>query len=551
MDYILFIDKFSNKYIIIIYWSYTMKYVIGIDVGSGSVRAGIFSIKGESIIFKSKSIKIRKMTDNIVEQSSVDIWKNTCSVIKECLKESNINKDDIIAIGFDATCSLVVLDKNDFPVSVNPDGNDYWNTIMWMDHRAYKETDFINSHNFKPLKYVGGKISVEMEIPKILWLKNNLKSSYNKIDKFFDLADFLQYKACGSTVRSSCTLACKWTYLAHENRWDNNFFKAIGLENLLENEKIGITVKEPGTLAGILTEKSSRELGLNKNTKVAVGMIDAHAGGLGSLRKEADNVMIIVAGTSACHMMNRNEATFIKGIWGPYYNAMVSNMWLNEGGQSAYGSLLDYTLKNHSYYKTILKEANNNHNKVYDLLNEEVERLMSDNPYLIKDLNVLDYHYGNRSPIADIKSRGIISGLDMSENLESMAKIYLAVLDSICFGTKHIIEIARENGYKIKDIIVCGGLTKNTLYMKELANICNQNIYFSGHEEAVVFGSAINAAVSSGIYKNYKDAIKNMGKKGNAIKPNSKLSQYYNNKYKIYLEMFKDKVKYENIMKDF
>lgn len=67
----------------------------------------------------------------------------------------------------------------------------------------------------------------------------------------------------------------------------------------------------------------------------------------------------------------------------------------------------------------------------------------------------------------------------------------------------------------------------------------------------MVFGSTINAAVSSGIYKNYKDAIKNMGKKGNAIKPNSKLFQYYNNKYKIYLEMFKDKVKYENIMKDF
>lgn len=59
-----------------------MKYAIGIDVGSGSVRAGIFSIKGESIIFKSKSIKIRKMTDNIVEQSTVDIWKNTCSLLR-------------------------------------------------------------------------------------------------------------------------------------------------------------------------------------------------------------------------------------------------------------------------------------------------------------------------------------------------------------------------------------------------------------------------------------------------------------------------------------
>lgn len=528
-----------------------MKYVIGIDVGSGSVRAGIFSVKGESEIFKSKSIKMRKMSDNIVEQSSEDIWENTCSVVKECIRESGISKEDIIAVGFDATCSLAVLDKNDLPVSVNPDGNDYWNIIMWMDHRAYKETDFINSHDFETLKYVGGKINVEMEIPKILWLKNNLKSSYDRIDKFFDLTDFLQYKASGSTIRSSCALACKWTYLAHENRWDKNFFKTIGLEDLLENEKIGVVVKEPGSLAGKLTEKSAEELGLNKNTKVAVGMIDAHAGGLGSLREEADDVMIIVAGTSACHMMNRKEATFIKGIWGPYYNAMVSNMWLNEGGQSAYGSLLDYTLKNHSYYNAILKEAGNDHNKVYDLLNKEVERLRADNPYIIKDLNVLDYHYGNRSPRSDIKARGTISGLDMSENLESMAKIYWAVLDSICFGTKHIIETARENGYEIKDIIVCGGLMKNPLYMKELANICNQDIYFSGQEEAVVFGSAINASISSGLYKDYREALKNMGKKGNAIKPDYKLSDYYNKKYEIYLEMFEDKIKYENLLKDF
>ena len=528
-----------------------MKYVIGIDVGSGSVRAGIFSVKGESVIFKSKPIKIRKMSDNIAEQSSEDIWKNTCAVVKACIKESDIKKEDIIAIGFDATCSLVVLDKDDLPVSVNKDGDNYWNIIMWMDHRAYKETDFINSHNFEPLKYVGEKISVEMEIPKILWLKNNLKSSYKRINKFFDLADFLQYKACGSTVRSSCTLACKWTYLAHKNKWDEKFFKTIGLEDLLENEKIGATVKEPGALGGVLTERSAKELGLNKNVKVAVGMIDAHAGGLGSLREEADDVMVIVAGTSACHMMNRKEPAFIKGIWGPYYNAMVSNMWLNEGGQSAYGSLLDYTLKNHSYYNVILKQANNNHNKIYDLLNDEVKRLMSVSPYIIKDLNVLDYHYGNRSPRADIKPRGIVNGLDMSENLESMAKIYWAVLDSICFGTKHIIETARINGYKIKDIIVCGGLAKNPLYMKELANICNQDIYFSGHEEAVVLGSAINAAIASGIYKDYKDALKNMGKKGKSVKPDSKLSDYYNKKYQIYLELFKDKLKYENILKDF
>lgn len=528
-----------------------MQYIIGVDVGSGSVRAGIFSTTGESLIFKSKNIKIRKTGNNFVEQSTTDIWESLCFVVKESIKETRINPKDIVSIGFDATCSLAVLDRDDKPVSVNPDKDDYWNIIMWMDHRAYEEAEFINSKDYNVLKYVGGKISVEMEMPKILWLKRNLNSSYKRIDKFFDLADFLQYKACGSLIRSSCTLGCKWTYLVHENRWDKDFLKDIGLDDLLEGDKIGVIVKEPGSLAGNLTADSAKELGLHEGVKVAVGMIDAHAGGLGSLRDEADDVMVVVAGTSACHMMNRNNSTFINGIWGPYYNAMVSKMWLNEGGQSTYGSLLDYTLKSHSYYNTILKEVDGVHNKVYDVLNKEVERLRNINPFTIKDLNVLDYHYGNRSPRADAKARGMIVGIDMAEDLESMAKIYWAVMDSICFGTKHIIETSRNNGYKINDIIVCGGLTKNPLYMKELSNICNQDIYFAGHDEAVVLGSAIIAAIASGIYSNYKEALINMGKLGNKVEPDNNLKEYYNKKYEIYLSMYEDKIKYENIMKQF
>ena len=111
--------------------------------------------------------------------------------------------------------------------------------------------------------------------------------------------------------------------------------------------------------------------------------------------------------------------------------------------------------------------------------------------------------------------------------------------------------MARNKGYKIDSIIVCGGAGKNELFMKELADICQYNIYIPGHEEAVVFGSAILASIASGEYKNYKEALSKMSKKSKLIKPNKTNKKYYEAKYKIYLEMYKDKLKYEKIMSNF
>lgn len=66
---------------------------------------------------------------------------------------------------------------------------------MWMDHRAQQETDVINGLNHPAFQYVGGKVSIEMQLPKLLWLKRNLQENWYKSKKFMDLPDFLTWKA--------------------------------------------------------------------------------------------------------------------------------------------------------------------------------------------------------------------------------------------------------------------------------------------------------------------------------------------------------------------
>ncbi len=166
------------------------------------------------------------------------------------------------------------------------EGDNNRNVIVWMDHRALAETAAINQGGYDVLKYVGGSLSPEMETPKLKWLKTHLPQTWVRAGKFLDLADFLTYRSTGSNARSLCTVVCKWTYLGHEGQngqWDRNYFDAIGIGDALEGEKIGNDVRPMGTPLGTLTPAAAAELGLTTQCHVGVGIIDAHAGGLGLL----------------------------------------------------------------------------------------------------------------------------------------------------------------------------------------------------------------------------------------------------------------------------
>ena len=135
-----------------------MSYFLGIDVGTGSARAGIFNARGRRLGSASEPIKMWKPAPDHVEQSSEDIWRACCRATRAALRESGLKASAIKGIGFDATCSLVALDREDEPVSVSITGKAEQNVIVWMDHRAIPQSERINQGGHAVLKYVGGVI---------------------------------------------------------------------------------------------------------------------------------------------------------------------------------------------------------------------------------------------------------------------------------------------------------------------------------------------------------------------------------------------------------
>jgi D-ribulokinase len=210
------------------------RHFIGIDVGTGSARAGVFDASGRILASAKADIRMWREQGDIVEQSSEDIWRAVCACVRIAIAESGINAESVAGIGFDATCSLVVLGAGGSPIAAGPSGDPRRNIIVWMDHRATDQARRINATGQDVLRYVGGTISPEMETPKLLWLAENMPDAFAAAWRFFDLTDFLTWRATGSEARSVCTVTCKWTYLAHENRWDEAYFRAVGLGALAD-----------------------------------------------------------------------------------------------------------------------------------------------------------------------------------------------------------------------------------------------------------------------------------------------------------------------------
>src|ERR1700682_4097941 len=151
---------------------------IGVDVGTTSARAGVFDAGGRLLATARRPVAIWHEPGDIVEQSSADIWNACTGAVRAALGEAELPPSTVKGIGFDATCSLVVLDSAGNPLSVSMSADPRRNVIVWMDHRAIDEAHRISATGDEVLRHVGGTISPEMQTPKLLWLKQHLPATY-------------------------------------------------------------------------------------------------------------------------------------------------------------------------------------------------------------------------------------------------------------------------------------------------------------------------------------------------------------------------------------
>jgi D-ribulokinase len=506
---------------------------IGVDVGTSSARAGVFDQTGALLATARRPIAVWHDPGDIVEQSSSDIWTACVASVRAAMAEAAISPDAVNGIGFDATCSLVVLDRAAEPLTVSLSGDSRRNVMVWMDHRATAEARFINETGDDVLRYVGGSISPEMEIPKILWLKRHLPSSYGAAGHFFDLADYLSFRAAGSTVRSACTVTCKWNFLAHARTWSEGYFERIGLGDLVSDgyARIGTEIVVPGTPLGRgLTQSAALELGLREATPVGASLIDAHAGGVGTIggrSSSGESVdvrgrLAYIMGTSACIMATTVEPCFVPGVWGPYHSGMVPGYWLNEGGQSVAGAAIDHLIRSHPAYAEAKASA---HDAGLDILEFLEKRIVSRAgttgaaALLARDLHVLPEFLGNRSPYADPDSRAVIAGLDLDADIAAMERLFVAGLCGLAYGLADVVDAFKSHGVESHMMVMSGGAARSPLVRQIMADTTGLTVALPESQEPVLLGAAMLGAVAGGAYRSIGDAMASMSTIGRLSEP--------------------------------
>lgn len=515
-----------------------MRHVIGVDVGTGSARAGVFDICGQLLATASHDISINHPKAEWAEQSSDDIWSAVTKAVRECVSKSGVPADQIEGISYSATCSLVLLDGEGAPITLS-EGDENWNIIVWMDHRATTEALEITSTGSPVLNNVGGTMSPEMQIPKLMWLKRHRKDLWDRLGYAGDLADYLTYRSSGSIERSVCTLGCKWTYNPDAGNgagaWDRAFLTQMGLGDLLEKAQLPDRAKSVGTSLGGLTHQAAEELGLTTNCQVAVGLIDAHSGALGTIGLHADDHLdtrlALIAGTSNCHIALSPERCEVPGVWGPYSGAVIDGMWCIEGGQSATGALLDHIVA--------LMGSHRFDGNPHAELAYELKALADKTPDFAGCVDVLPDFIGNRAPFADPDMRGGVYGLTIEDPRETFRKVYWATAASIAYGTRLIIEQMNRHGYAIDKVHLSGGHKKSPLFVDLYADATGCDIILSEAEEPVLLGAAIAALQQFETGASISKAVAHMNHELIVHKPRQSFQMAHQKRYERFKAYYK------------
>jgi L-ribulokinase len=530
------------------------KYAIGVDYGTESGRAVLVDVVtgeevatavhpyGDGVIDAHLPGSDEPLPPDFALQNPQDYVEVLEKTIPAVLRESGVAPEDVIGIGTDFTaCTMLPIDEAGTPLCTKPEWRDnpYAWPKIWKHHAAQPEASQLNEiarqRGEAWLDLYGGKISSEWLLPKIWETLNEAPEVYEAADRYLEAADWIVLQLTGEEKRNSCTAGYKAIWNKRKGYPSDEFFAALAprLRHVVD-EKLSRDIYPLGQRAGSLTPEMAELTGLEPGIAVPVGNVDAHVAVPASTVVEPGR-MVIIMGTSNCHMVLGEEEQVIEGMCGVVEDGIIPGYFGFEAGQSCVGDHFAWFVDNcvpPAYHEEARRRGLNAH----QLLEQKAARQKPGGHGLV----ALDWWNGNRSILVDVDLTGLLIGATLATRPED---IYRALIEATAYGTRVIVEAFDSNGVAVKEIVACGGLPdRNKLLMQIYADVTGREIRVAGTTQSGALGSAMFAAVAAGKeaggYDTIFEAVRSMARLRDVVyRPNPARKAVYDQLFAEYLTL--------------
>ena len=505
-----------------------MKYTIGIDFGTLSGRALLVEVPtGREVASSTFSYPHAVMDETLPDgrmklppdwalQHPQDYLDTLAFTIPDVLRKSDVSAEDVIGVGIDFTsCTMLPVLQDGTPLCFLDafQGHPHAFVKLWKHHAAQDKANKLNeiaaARGEAWLQRYGGKVSSEWLIPKIWQILDEAPEIYEEAAFFVEAVDWIVWQLTGTRVRSACTSGYKALWHKEGGYPSGEFFRALDPRLArVATEKLAGDVLPLGCKAGEISTQAAALTGLQAGTAVAVGIIDAHAA-VPALGMGRPGQMLMIMGTSTCHLLLSDTETTVPGICGVVQDGILPGYFGYEAGQSCAGDHFAWLMEN-CIPQAYAGEAKRKGISVFAQMNEKAAALRPGESGLL----ALDWWNGNRSVLVDADLTGLLLGMTLATRPE---EIYRALVEATAFGTKMIIETFRQNGVRVDELFAAGGIAeKDPFTMRIYADILGEPIRISGSPQAAALGSAIFGAVAAGAplggFDTVAEAAKSMGR---------------------------------------
>lgn len=474
---------------------------LGLDFGTESVRAlfvGLDGIERGSAYSKYTHGQITSTLPGTGEPLPTDFalqhpgdWLVAATrAVRTAWRRVGKTGTRLIGIGVDFTsCTMLPTLADGTPLCLLPEfeANPMAWPKLWKHHGAKTQTEHIErvakERNELFLDQYGGVIGLEWFFPKLLETLEEAPEVYRAADIWVEAGDWVvwQLVGCAATemARSTCQAGYKGMWTSSDGFPSKPFLRAVHPElvDVVRTKMLG-RMKTPGQLAGRISKGMAKKLRVKEGTPVSTAIIDAHAGvpGVGAADPGA---LVMVCGTSSCHMLNATEYRPVPGVAGIVKDGILPGMFGYETGQAAVGDAFDWLRK-------LVRQRNFT----------QLTKLAAEVPPGADGVLCVDWLNGCRTPFMNGRLAGAFTGLTLRHSSEHL---YRAMLEATAFGLRWIVESLRENGVPVKKFIATGGLPhRNPLFVRIIADVLGESILIHPSRQGPALGAAILGAVAAG-----------------------------------------------------